>query len=214
MDKNKIVVVLGTPHRQREPGKMSPDKELRECVYGREIAADLKPMLEAYGLTCFIDYEPLDLPKDMQTPDVTRERQRELELRVSIVNNICRQHSDKECIYVTIHNDASGSDGKWHDPNGWSARVGTKASAKSKRLAECLADAAASNGLRVRQPTGKQRYWPQKLYVLNNTSCPAVLTENLFMDNVDDKSLLVSNAGRHIIARVHLEGILKYIEQL
>ena len=195
MDKSKIVVVLGTPHRQREPGKMSPDKELRECVYGREIAADLKPMLEAYGLTCFIDYEPLDLPKDMQTPDVTRERQRELELRVSIVNNICRQHSDKECIYVTIHNDASGS-------------------AKSKRLAECLADAAASKGLRVRQPTGKQKYWPQKLYVLNNTSCPAVLTENLFMDNVDDKSLLVSDAGRHIIARVHLEGILKYIEQL
>ena len=117
-------------------------------------------------------------------------------------------------IYVSLHLDASGSDGQWHSANGWSVRVSPKASQKSKILAGCLYDAAKASGLRVRQPTAKQKYWEQSLYVLNETPCPAVLTENLFMDNVDDKALLMSDAGRHIIERVHIEGILKFIDSL
>lgn len=214
MDRKNVVVAFGTAHRLREPGKMSPDKELREAIYSRELVADLKPKLEAYGLKVEVDYTANDLPKDMQTPSAKLERSRELSLRVNRVKEICRDNPGRQVIYVSLHLDASGSDGQWHSANGWSVRVSPKASQKSKILAGCLYDAAKASGLRVRQPTAKQKYWEQSLYVLNETPCPAVLTENLFMDNVDDKTLLMSDAGRHIIERVHIEGILKFIDSL
>lgn len=214
MKKNEVLVAIGTPHRKREPGKQSPDGKLKECVYGREIASEVAAKLQAMGYKCVIDYMPLDLPKQMQSQSAKLERQRELAMRVNFVNELCRQNGAKNVLYVSIHVDASGNDGKWHEPNGWSVRVGNKASAKSKLLADCLFDAAKSYGLKMRQPTAKQKYWPQELYVLNNTNCPAVLTENLFQDNINDVALLLSDEGRHIIERIHVEGIIKYIESL
>lgn len=214
MENNGVVIAIGTPHRMREPGKQSPDGSLRECVYGREIASEVAAKLQAMGYKCLIDYMPLDLPRQMQSQSPKQERQRELAMRVNFINELCRQNGRQNVIYVSIHVDASGNDGKWHEPNGWSVRVGTKASAKSKLLADCLFDAAKSYGLKMRQPTAKQKYWPQELYVLNNTNCPAVLTENLFQDNINDVALLLSDEGRHIIERIHVEGIIKYIESL
>lgn len=214
MRKDSIIIALGTPHRKREPGKQSPDGRLKECVYGREIASEVALKLQAMGYKCLIDYMPLDLPKQMQSQSAKQERQRELAMRVNFVNELCRQNGPKNVLYVSIHVDASGNDGKWHDPNGWSVRVGTKASSQSKMLADCLFDAAQAHGLNMRRPTPKQKYWPQELFVLNNTNCPAVLTENLFQDNVNDVGLLLSGEGRHIIERIHVEGIIKYIESL
>ena len=118
---------------------------------------------------------------------------------------------------MSIHVNASPPvDNKWHSANGWQVNVGTKASAKSKLLAGCLYDAAKACGLKVRQPSLKplQKYWPQNLYVLNNTSCPAVLTENLFQDNIDDVDFLLSEEGKQVIADLHVEGIINYIESL
>lgn len=214
MRKSEILIVLGTPHRMREPGKQSPDGRLKECVYGREIASGVKAKLESYGYKAMIDFTPLDLPKSMQSPSPRLERQSELAMRVNFVNELCRQNGAKNVLYVSIHVNASNSDGKWHAPNGWCVMVSNKASAQSKKLADCLFDAAKSHELKMRQPLPTQKYWPQSLYVLNHTKCPAVLTENLFQDNIDDVDLLLSDEGRHIIERLHVEGIIKYIESL
>ena len=215
MKKNEVVIAIGTPHRLREPGKQSPDGSLRECVYGREIASEVAAKLQAMGYKCVIDYMPLDLPKQMQSPMADQERQRELAMRVNFINELCRQNGKQNVIYVCIHVDASPPvDNKWHQANGWSVRVGTKASAKSKLLADCLFDAAEAHGLKMRRPSKDQKYWPQALYVLNRTDCPAVLTENLFQDNINDVALLLSDEGRHIIERIHVEGIIKFIESL
>jgi N-acetylmuramoyl-L-alanine amidase len=214
MDKKDITIVLGTAHRMREPGKESPDKRLKECVYSREIVKDIAAVLKSYGYIVEVDYEPLDLPKTAQTSSFKLERNRELALRVNIVNDICKKRGAKNVLYVSIHNNASGSDGKWHDPQGWCVMVSNKASQNSKVLADCLFDAAKSNGLKTRQPLPTQKYWPQSLYVLNNTQCPAVLTENLFQDNKSDVDFLLSEEGRHAITRLHIEGIIRYIEKL
>ena len=66
MNKNNVLVVLGTAHRMREPGKQSPDGRLKECVYSREICKDISTILRSYGYKVEIDYEPLDIPKKKQ----------------------------------------------------------------------------------------------------------------------------------------------------
>lgn len=50
-----------------------------------------------------------------------------------------------------------------------------------------------------------------KFAVLSGTVCPAVLTENLFMDTKDDFMFLCSEKGRTIIADIHVRAILKYL---
>lgn len=213
MDKKIALIILGTAHRMREPGKGSPDGKLKECVYSREICKEVAAKLRAYGYKTEIDYEPLDLDKSMQSSSVSIERSRELAMRVNYVNELCRQNGAKNVLYVSIHINAVGSDGKWHDANGWQVCVSNKASQNSKLLANCLFDSAKMNGLKMRQPTLLQKYWPQSLYVLNSTNCPAVLTENLFQDNKKDVDYLLSEAGRHTIARLHVEGIMRYVEK-
>lgn len=148
----------------------------------------------------------------MQSSIVKQERTNELAMRVNYVNEVCRQQGAKNVLYVSIHVNAIGKDGKWHDACGWQVNISDKASESSKRLAECLYNAAKTKGLKMRQPTATQKYWPQNLFVLNNTKCPAVLTENLFQDNKKDVDFLLSDEGRHQIVRLHVEGIIKYID--
>ena len=209
---NTPIVVLGTPHRLREPGKQSPDARLSECIYGRQMAVMVRQMLEERGITAVIDYEPTDLPVAMQCSNVSEERLHELNMRVNIVNTICRQHHGHHVVYVSIHVNAAASDRQWHTAHGWQVCVGTRAGSQSKLLADSMAAAAMSNGLHVRQPLPTQHYWPMALHVLNHTLCPAVLTENLFQDNMQDVDFLLSAEGRRTIARVHADGIINYLQ--
>ena len=47
--------------------------------------------------------------------------------------------------------------------------------------------------------------------VIYNTICPAVLTENLFMDNKEDCKFLLSEQGRDAIAQLHVNAIKRII---
>ena len=50
-------------------------------------------------------------------------------------------------------------------------------------------------------------------YIIKNTNCPAVLTENLFMDTLKpDCEFIMSDAGVETIAQLHFDAI-KVIEQ-
>lgn len=205
------VIILGTAHRRREPGKQSPDGELKEYLYSREIVGSVKSQLEKTGHRVIVDMQAIDLPKNMQSPSAKVERQRELSLRVNDVNSFCDCYGKDNCLYVSIHVNAAGNDGKWHGANGWQACVSPHASDNSRRLATYLADCARQKGLYVRKPLQSQPYWEQSLYVLNRTWCPAVLTENMFQDNIDDCMFLLSEEGRNVITGLHVEAILKYL---
>lgn len=207
----QITVIIGTAHRLREPGKQSPDGKFKEFIYSREIATELEAKLAAYGIHTYVDMIDNDLPESLWSSSNITERNRELTRRVNAVNAICDSVGKDNCIYISIHVDAAGADGNWHNARGWSARVSPYASKNSKLLAGYLFDAAKANGITTRQPLPNQKYWEQDLYVLNNTKCPAVLTENLFQDNMADVDFLLSDEGRHAIERLHIEGILNYI---
>ena len=54
----------------------------------------------------------------------------------------------------------------------------------------------------------------EDFWVVRKTYMPAVLTENLFMDNKGNVEFLLSEEGKKTIIDLHVEGIKKYIESL
>lgn len=196
-------IILGTAHLKSTPGKCSPDKKFYEYQYSREICKAVKAILENLGYKTAIDIEDDDLKLSQS---------QELSLRCRIVNDL--QKAYKNCIYVSIHVNAAGADGKWHNATGWSAYTSVGITA-SDRLATCLYDAAKKNleGKKLRTDyTDKDPDIESNFYVLKNTNCPAVLTENFFQDNKDDVDYLTSDLGFHQIVRTHVEGILNFIK--
>ena len=141
MNKKDTMVILGTAHLTTTPGKCSPDKRLREAIYSRQIVKDIFLILRSSGYNVAIDYEDDTLPKTMKMPSAKLEQSRELGLRVNVVNQLCKQYN---CIYVSIHVNAAGSDGKWHNAGGWCAYT-TVGRTNSDILAEHLYNAAEKN---------------------------------------------------------------------
>lgn len=47
-------------------------------------------------------------------------------------------------------------------------------------------------------------------WMITKTNCPSILTENLFMDNINDYNLLHDPEARHRLALIHVNTILKY----
>lgn len=196
-------IILGTAHLKSTPGKCSPDKKFFEYKYSREVCKAIKTTLQNMGYTVFIDIEDDDL-KGINSS-------KELNLRCKIVNDLQKVY--KNCIYISIHVNAAGADGKWHNATGWSAYTSVGVTSADK-LAECLYDSAKKNliGRKLRIDfTDKDSDLEANFYVLKHTNCPAVLTENFFQDNKDDVDYLTSDLGFHQIVKTHVEGILKYI---
>lgn len=217
MKKELVKIILGTAHRKREPGKQSPDGRLKECEYSRERVNGIKAKLEALGYTVLVDMEAMDLPTAMQCSSVSTERQRELDARVSYVNAACVKYGTENCLYVSIHVNGFGTHGKWEDKRGWSVYT-SPGTTKADKLATCLWYAADNNipkdnrtAMRMDMSDGDPDF-EAKLYVLTKTKCAAVLTENLFQDNKEDVDFLLSEEGMHAIERLHVEGIVDFIE--
>lgn len=195
-------VLVDNGHGVETPGKRSPDGRLREYAYCRDIAAALVERLRAAGIDAQLLVPELrDVPLNKGT-----------DTRVKRANAVCRQLGVANVLLVSIHcNAAPPNNGQWHTARGWSGFVAQNASANSKRLAVCLADAAAAQGLTIRKPLPTQKYWVQSLAICRETLCPAVLTENLFQDNRQDVDYLLSPAGKAAIVQLHFVGILNYL---
>lgn len=46
-----------------------------------------------------------------------------------------------------------------------------------------------------------------QFYILRNTHCPAILTENFFMDTEKDCRYIMSEEGRDAVSQMHVEAI-------
>ena len=199
------IIILGTAHLKSTPGKCSPDKKFFEYKYSREIVSEIKSVLESYGYKVYVD-----IPEN----DLKLTQNQELLKRVKFVNDACKIYGTNNCIYVSIHVNAAGSDGKWHNATGWEAHT-TKGKTKSDKLAECLYKSAQKNltNKKIRKDlTDGDSDRESNFYVLRNTKCPAVLTENFFQDTKKDVEFLLSDVGRQQIVRLHVEGIIDYIK--
>jgi len=207
------IILVDNGHGSDTPGKRSPDAVkhlwnspyyLKECEWTRKCACGVVDVLQSLGETAFL------LVKEGW--DVS------LKERVERVNAYCRRYGKDKVLLVSIHNNAAGDGSKWMNARGWAAYT-TVGVTKSDYLAACFYDAAEEtfrSPLKVRKYTQEKkvgRDFEEPLYVLKNTQCPAVLTENFFQDNKDDVLYLNSDKGLGECIDVHVEGLINYINQ-
>ena len=192
-------ILIDNGHGHDTPGKRSPDGKFREYAYNREIAKHIVADLIDRGH----DAE-LIVPEDN---DIS------LEERVRRVNKICLASGQSCVILVSVHVNAAGDGSKWTNATGWSAYT-CKGQTASDKLAECLYEAATKNfpDRRIRTDySDTDPDWEENFYILRHSLCPAVLTENFFMDNKSDLEYLQSRAGKQTVIDTHVEGIIEYI---
>lgn len=191
-------ILIDNGHGENTIGKRSPDGLFREYKYAREIAESIERELKTKG------YDAERIVKE--TIDVT------LEERVRRVNEVCERLGASNVVLVSIHCNAAGN-GDWKNARGWSAYT-SKGKTKSDELATMLYGEAVHNftGQTIRKDfSDGDPDWEESFYVLKKTKCPAVLTENFFMDNKQDVSYLLSLEGRRQIVKTHVDAIIKYV---
>ena len=194
-------ILIDNGHGENTLGKRSPDGKFREYKYAREIAKEIvKELINlGYDAECIV----------IEDKDIS------LSERVRRVNKICDEIGKNNVIFVSVHCNAA-SNGEWTKARGWSAFT-SKGNTKSDILAEFLYAEAEKEFIGQKIRTDKQdndKDWEENFYVLKNTKCPAVLTENFFMDNKEDVAYLTSEIGKQAIINTHVYGIINYIKTL
>ena len=128
-------------------------------------------------------------------------------------NGHCTALGKTNVILISIHVNAAGNGTQWMNATGWSCYT-CKGQTQSDTLANCLYQAATKNfpGKRIRTDySDKDPDWEENFYLLRKTLCPAVLSENYFMDNKSDLEYLQSRAGKQAVIDTHVEGITEYL---
>lgn len=193
-------ILIDNGHAKSTAGKRSPDRTFFEWKFNREIAIPLVKRLKELGY----DAERIVTEDDY---DVT------LPERCRRVNAWCKKVGAKNVVFVSVHANAAGR-GDWMSARGFAVYVAKNASEKSRTLARAFYNLAMKKGMKGNRSTPKNHYSEANFYVIKNTLCPAVLTENLFYDNKEDLAILKSDEGKKMIVDLHVEAITQYIESL
>lgn len=210
-------ILIDNGHGVNTAGKCSPDRRLREYAWSREIARRLEKALRAEG------YDAQRI--------VTEETDISLTERCRRANAIAAKVGTANCIFVSLHSNAAGGDGKWKTAGGWCVYT-SPGKTKADSLATSLWNAAnvvlkpyadrfsvlqAQGAYDSRQVPFRADWsdgdpdYEARFTVLTGTRCPAVLTESLFQDNKADVDFLLSEEGKQAIVKLHAEGIKNYI---
>lgn len=194
-------ILIDNGHGSNTPGKRSPDGLLREYAYTREIAADVVYKLRKQGYDA-----------ELLVPELYDVKLLE---RTHRVNVKCQTYGASKVLLVSIHCNAVGNGKEWMNARGWEAWT-SAGQTEGDRLAEYLYESAIESfapGTAIRSDWGDGDFDKENQFtILSKTLCPAVLTENFFMDNMEDVEYMFSQEGKDAIVRCHVEGIKKYIK--
>ena len=199
---NGKIILLDNGHASTTPGKRSPKLEdgtqFFEYEFNRDIVKRIAEKLEELG----VSYEILvpEIDEDIKLTERARR-----------ANVICNEHGKDKCIFMSIHANAAGNGSEWKNARGWSVWT-TKGNTKSDSIASVLFEEAQKllpkyNMTIRKDSTDGDPDYEENFTVIYKTVCPAVLTENLFMDNKTDVQFLMSEVGRDIIAQIHVNAI-------
>ena len=193
-----IIVILDRGHGIDTPGKRSPKwpdgTQLFEYEFNRDIVRRIA--------------KQLDLDRIKNYILVPEENDISLSERVRRANDIY-QKSNKKCFLISIHANAGGGSG-WEV---WTSIGKTKADDMAAILWDEMKTEFPLQKMRADTIDGDNDK-EENFTIVKKTMCPAVLTENFFMDNKSDCDLIMSEFGRKKIADAHVRAIKKIIEKL
>ncbi|MDE6246554.1 MAG: N-acetylmuramoyl-L-alanine amidase [Muribaculaceae bacterium] len=200
-------ILIDNGHGVTTPGKRAPKPiagvQLFEYKYAREIASEVVKNLKMQG------YDAILLVPE--AADIS------LGQRCARANAWCDTKGTKNVCLVSIHLNAAGNGADWAKGRGWEAWT-SPGQTMGDRLAESLYDAAQKHlptGTPIRTDmTDGDRDKEARFQILTGTRCAACLTENLFMDNLEDAKYLLSDTGRKAITDLHVDGIIRYVKSL
>jgi N-acetylmuramoyl-L-alanine amidase len=195
---SKPIIILDNGHGMETPGKRSPvwsdGKQLFEYEFNRDIVRRIEGALNERGIANVVLVpEWNDIP---------------LTDRVKRANEIAKGNKGG-AILISVHANAGGG-------TGWEVYT-SPGQTKADPLATILYNEAEKEfapdcwKMRADHSDGD----PDKesnFYILTKTSCPAMLSENFFMDTEKDCRFIMSAEGRQRVANVHVRAIEKMIE--
>lgn len=181
-------ILLDPGHGFDTKGKRSPywgdGTQLFEWQHNRMIARRLHDRLIEEGYVVEII-----VPED---------RDISLHERARRANEICKK---ERCIFISIHCNATPG------AHGWEVWTTTRKN-NSDKLAQCFLDVFPEVF-----PDKKLRGAKEKNFtVINKVNCPAVLTENFFMDTEDECHWLMTDDAVNRIVELHIRAIKLYIK--
>lgn len=191
------IILLDNGHGKETAGKRSPvwsdGSQLFEWEFNRDIVRRIAEKLEADG----IPYRVL-VPEETDISLTERARR---------ANEIAKENNGKAYV-VSIHANAGGG-------TGWEVYTSpgrTPSDATATVFFEEAGREFVPDGWRMRydyadgDPDREAAF-----YILKHTSCPAILTENFFMDTEKDCRFIMSDDGRERIANMHVAAIKRVL---
>lgn len=188
------IILIDNGHGAETAGKRSPDGRLLEWEFTRRLARRLKERFDAAGIA-----SRLIVPEKCDIPLAERVRRVNAEAAVA------------PCVLLSLHVNASGTGG-WGDAHGFSAWVAPGAGAEARSLAAAIAREVRARGLEGNRRPGARGYYEGNFAILRRTHCPAVLTENMFMDNKTDLGYLLGDRAIGELADIHFKAITDYAD--
>lgn len=184
---DKKTVVLDAGHDAGNLANKSPDGTYYEHEFALDMAKRIRVHLERCGVTV------TETRPDGNAVSLAR--------RCTISNAIAGLD-----LFVSLHSNAAGGSG-WSTAKGWSCYLYGSGGERKKAANAILAEVRAA-GVTVRSAP---IVYDPALYVLKNTSAPAVLIEHGFHTNQEDVANLKDGTWRAVVAAAEARGIVAYL---
>lgn len=194
METKKVLIILDPGHGGKDPGSVFDGVE--EAAFNLSIAKKIR-----WHLDKLLPYAQVLMTRDSDVYMSLAER-------VAYCNKF-RNSEIKDVFFVSIHCNAALSD----TARGMEIYVSqiARRSPLSDRMASSISLFLKRAGWKVRSNLSTA-FKLANFYVLNNTFCPAVLVENLFITNAEDRKLLKEDWPE--LARLEAVGIATFIKTL
>ena len=190
-------ILTDNGHGENTPGKRSPvwpdGAQLYEYEFNRDIAHRVCNALRGRGVDCeLLVRESADVP---------------LSERVIRANETAGELGASNCLLVSIHANAGGGTG-WE---AWTSKGRTAADDYATIFYDEAVRAFPEWQIR-KDTTDGDADKEADFTILKRTSCPAVLTENFFMDTKRDCRFILSAEGRVRVADMHVTAVMRCID--
>jgi N-acetylmuramoyl-L-alanine amidase len=191
-------IILDNGHGKETPGKRSPIWEDGSQLFEYEFNRHVVQMIHQ-------ELNKLKIPNIILVPE---EEDISLKDRAERANKIYEEEN-KQAFLVSVHANAGGG-------TGWEIFTSV-GQTKSDIIAAYIFASAHKVFDNIKFRVDNTDGDPDKeahFYILRKTKCPAVLTENFFMDNYEDCKLIMSLEGRKKVALAHVNGIVNYLNSI